>query len=285
MCLQFGTERPRRGRVSTIASQAWDQRQSSAEDAIDEPPNQPPSDNAGRGAFRRLLAGAALPLIAVLVLVAALTTVVGRHPIPPEHLPYERLDLSRPLGLATGFQLAALRDDPLLCRGVLELSALQTRPIESRRTGPFCGLLNAVEVQRSTVPYSGAVRVTCPVAAALYLWEREVVAPAADRHLGSPLARIDHLGTYSCRRIGGGPTGRPSQHATANAIDIAGFRLADGRRVTLLDGWDGSPGERAFLREIRDGACGLFRAVLGPDYNAAHRDHFHLDMGPHGVCR
>ncbi len=224
-------------------------------------------------------------MLAVLVLVVAMTTVIGRLPIPPEHLPYERLDLSRPLGLATGFQLAALGDDPLLCRGVLELSALRTRSIESRRTGAFCGFLNAIEVQTSTVPYSSAVRVTCPVAAALYLWEREVVAPAAQRHFRSPLARIDHLGTYSCRRIGGEPTGRPSQHATANAIDIAGFRLANGRRVTLLDGWDGEPEERAFLREIRDDACGLFRAVLGPDYNAAHRDHFHLDMGPYGVCR
>ena len=256
------------------------------EDAIDDPSTGPGADpRPGRGALGRLLAGAALPLLGVVVLAVALTTVVTLPRVPPEHLPYKRLDLARPIGLATGFQLAALRDDPLLCQGVLELSQLETRPIESRRTGAFCGFLNAVEMRRSTVPYSGPVRVTCPVAAALYLWEREVVAPAAERHLGSPVARIDHLGTYSCRRIGGGPTGRPSQHATANAIDIAGFRLADGRRVTLLGGWNGAPEERAFLREIRDGACDLFRGVLGPDYNAAHRDHFHLDMGPYGVCR
>ena len=77
----------------------------------------------------------------------------------------------------------------------------------------------------------------------------------------------------------------PSQHATANAIDVAGFRLADGRRITLTGGWDGKPAEQAFLRDLRDGACGLFKGVLSPDYNAAHHDHFHLDMGPFGVCR
>jgi len=244
-----------------------------------------PPDPGRRGSLGRLLAGGALPLLALLVLAAAVSTLLKLHPIPPEHLPYKRLDLSRPIGLATGFQLSALRGDLLLCHGVLELSSLRTRAVESRRTGDFCGFLNAVEVLRSTIPYSGPVRVTCPMAAALYLWEREVVAPAAVAHLGSPVARIDHLGTYSCRRIGGGPTGRPSQHATANAIDIAGFRLADGRRITLLGGWQGAPEEQAFLHAIRDGACGLFRGVLGPDYNAAHRDHFHLDMGPYRVCR
>ncbi len=225
-------------------------------------------------------------MLGLAVLAAAGAAVLQRHPIPPEHLPFERLDLNRPIGLATGLQLARLRDDPSMCQGVLDLSALETRPIPSRRTGAFCGLLNAVELQRSTVPYSAPLQVTCPMAAALHLWERDVVSPAAEKHLGSRLARIDHLGTYSCRRIGGGPAGRPSEHATANAIDIAGFRLADGRRVTLAGGWSrGAEAERAFLREIRDGACDLFRVVLGPDYNAAHRDHFHLDMGASRSCR
>ncbi|MEQ8815106.1 MAG: extensin family protein [Thalassobaculum sp.] len=232
------------------------------------------------------LAICVLPLLGLAVLVAVGLTLLRLHPIPPEHLPFGRLDLTRPIGLATGFQLARLRADPSMCRGVLDMSALEIRPIPSRRSGPFCGLLNAVELQRSTVPYSAPVRVTCPMAAALYLWEREVVGPAAERHLGSKLAGIDHLGTYSCRRIGGGPAGRPSEHATANAIDVAGFRLEDGRRITLAGDWsDGAEPERAFLREIRAGACDLFRVVLGPDYNAAHRDHFHLDMGAFRACR
>ena len=227
-----------------------------------------------------------LPLLVLALLVAVGLTLLRLPPVPPEHLPFARLDLERPVGLASGFQLARLRADPSLCRGVLELSALQSRPVPSRRTGEYCGFLNAVEVTRSTVAYSAPVRVTCPMAAALYLWERAVLAPAAAKHLGSPVVRIDHLGTYSCRRIGGGPSGMPSEHATANAIDIAGFRLADGRRITLAGDWNkGTDAERAFLRAVRDGACDLFRVVLGPDYNAAHRDHFHLDMGMFRACR
>jgi hypothetical protein len=209
-----------------------------------------------------------------------------RFPVPAEHLPFKPLDLERPIGLATGLQLASLKDDPDRCLAVLEASALEVRPIPTRKTGDFCGFSDAVQILQSTVPYSGPVRLTCPMAAALYLWEREIVAPAAEEHLGSPVVRLDHLGTYSCRRIGGGPTGRPSEHATANAIDIAGFRLADGRRLTLAGDWSkGSAAERKFLRQVRDGACDLFRVVLGPDYNAAHRDHFHFDMGRFGVCR
>jgi hypothetical protein len=76
-----------------------------------------------------------------------------------------------------------------------------------------------------------------------------------------------------------------SQHATANALDIAGFRLADGRRISVLADWSDSGDKGRFLREVREGACKQFNTVLGPDYNAAHRNHFHVDMGRWQVCR
>lgn len=241
---------------------------------------------SGPGGFVGFLAGAALPLLGVSLLAVAVYGILQRFPVPGEHLPFKPLDLERPIGLATGLQLANLKSDPNQCLAVLDASALKVRAIPERKTGEFCGFSNAVQILQSTVPYSGPVRVTCPLAAGLYLWEREIVAPAAETHLGGRVVRLDHLGTYSCRRIGGGTTGRPSEHATANAIDIAGFRLEDGRRVTVLGDWSkGSAAEQAFLREVRDGACDLFRVVLGPDYNSAHRDHFHFDMGRFGVCR
>jgi len=109
-----------------------------------------------------------------------------------------------------------------------------------------------------------------------------VVQPAAARHLGTSIARIDHFGSYSCRRLYGRSQGDWSEHATANALDVAGFRFADGRRMTIIDDWNGSPDEQAFLREVRDGACRLFATVLSPDYNAAHRDHLHLDQAARG---
>jgi hypothetical protein len=80
----------------------------------------------------------------------------------------------------------------------------------------------------------------------------------------------------------GRDAGAWSEHATANALDIAAFRFADGRRVSVVGDWEGTPEERAFLREVRDGACKLFATVLSPDYNAAHRDHFHLDQADRG---
>ncbi len=76
-----------------------------------------------------------------------------------------------------------------------------------------------------------------------------------------------------------------SQHATANALDISGFDLADGQKIRLRSDWDGSEAEQAFLRAARDSACDWFRMVLSPDYNAAHHDHFHVDQGLWMGCR
>jgi hypothetical protein len=128
----------------------------------------------------------------------------------------------------------------------------------------------------------------CPLAAALASWEWDVVQPAAVRAFGTTVARIDHYGSYACRRIYGRASGGWSEHARAAAIDIAGFRLADGRRITVAADWKGQGAEARFLHEVRDGACRLFGTILSPDYNAAHRDHLHLDearRGGWGVCR
>lgn len=233
------------------------------------------------------------PAVACLViaLIAAVLMAVDRF--PRQHSPFASFDLNAPVGLATGTKLARLRDDPAACRALVEQTRMQVSPVADRREGSFCALTNVVAIERSAIAFSGPVRLTCPMAAARYLWERDVVEPAAARHFRAEVARIDHLGTYACRRIGGREGvqgdgqggGPPSEHATANAIDVSAFRLEGGRTVSLARGWQGSADERAFLREVRDGACRLFRVVLGLDYNAAHRDHFHFDLGPYGACR
>jgi hypothetical protein len=99
------------------------------------------------------------------------------------------------------------------------------------------------------------------------------------------VSRIVHFGTYSCRNINHRTIGRRSEHASANALDVAGFVLADGTSVTVAQDWKGDSRKAALLRDLRDGACRFFDVVLGPDYNAAHRDHFHLDMGRYRACR
>ena len=129
---------------------------------------------------------------------------------------------------------------------------------------------------------------TCAVAAGLSFWIDREVRPAARDLLGSELASIEHLGAYSCRRLYGRGTGPWSEHATGDAIDIAAFVLADGTRVSVLRDWDGEEKKAQFLHRVRNGACSAFGTVLSPDYNAAHRDHLHLDQQPRGlggVCR
>jgi hypothetical protein len=107
---------------------------------------------------------------------------------------------------------------------------------------------------------------------------RYAVRPAAKQYLGADVVRIETMGTFNCRNIYGGRSGKLSEHAFANAVDVSAFVLRDGRRVSVLSGWNGSSEERAFLRRLHQSACKRFGTVLGPDYNAAHANHFHLDM-------
>ena len=220
----------------------------------------------------------------LVVLAVVIGGIVAVDRIPPQHSPLAPLDLEQPVGVATGWKMARLRYDPAVCRDVLARSLLDFLPLPDRDEGAFCRLRDTVLMERSPSGAWPPVRVTCAMAAALHVWQREVVAVAAAHHYNAKGVRIEPAGTYSCRFIRDS-TGRPSEHATANAIDVLGFRMSDGRRVSVLSGWSGSPTDRAFLREVRDGSCRLFRGVLSPDYNAAHRDHFHLDMGPYDVCR
>ena len=125
--------------------------------------------------------------------------------------------------------------------------------------------------------------VTCPLARNFAGWAQYGVARAARQMLGSDLVRIETMGSYSCRNIAG--SGRLSEHAQANAVDVSAFVLADGQRITVAGGWNGSKRERKFLQTIHDSACKRFGTVLSPDYNSAHRDHFHLDMSGKDYCR
>ncbi len=203
----------------------------------------------------------------------------------PQHSPWAPLDLRDPPGWATRTKLIALRSDVAECRAVLERSQIAFTALPETGEGE-CARPDRTRLgDYPLAPDTPAV--TCPVAAALELWRRESVAPAARNILGSDLARIEHLGAFSCRRMYGGADGPWSEHATANAIDIAAFVLEDGRRISVLGDWDGEGDKAAFLRAVRDGACGSFATVLSPDYNAAHADHFHLDQDDRwaGVCR
>jgi len=203
-------------------------------------------------------------------------------------------DPGAPIGPLTARRLAAL-GGPEMCRAFLENAGIDHARVTPHRSSAQCGHDDAVRLG-SDGALALAVRpaslgIRCPLAAAFAMWHWHVVQPAAVAHLGSPVTAIDHFGSYSCRRVYGAAEGRWSEHATANAVDIAGFRLADGRRVSVAGDWNGSEGDAAarsrFLREVRDGGCRLFSTTLSPDYNQAHRDHLHLDMSERwsGYCR
>ena len=196
-------------------------------------------------------------------------------------------DLNEPVGRTTLLRLQSLRADDSLCRAVLDQAQLRYAVLPPLRQGE-CGYTLTVRYQPDIALRPSAPGMSCAMAAGVHLWLRDVVAPAAQAHYGSPLAAVDHFGTYSCRRIYGGETGNLSEHARANAFDVSGFSLQSGRQISIARHWNGSPPDQAFLREIRDGACRIFGTTLSPDYNAAHADHFYLDMaarGFGGYCR
>lgn len=206
----------------------------------------------------------------------------------PEHDPAAPFTLSQKDGWATGRKLAALRSDTAVCRSVLTRSAIGLSELPPAGEGT-CRRADRLRLDDGLALRPRGADATCAVKAGTIRWLEYRLQPVAQQILGSPVATLEHLGTNSCRRIGGGETGSWSEHATGNAIDIAAFVLADGRRISVLKDWSGSdPDKRAFLRAAHDAACRDFGTVLGPEYNAAHRDHFHLDQAERGwgsFCR
>lgn len=205
---------------------------------------------------------------------------------PPQNLPWKPLSIAHPIGSATRAKVAALADDPRRCLALLEEAGVKASPVPDRTDRDYCVVANAVRLQSGGVPTdpSGLV-MRCPVAVAWTIWTRHAVEPAARELLDAELTRVETYGTYACRRIYGRETGPPSRHATAEAIDVAGFRTGDGRRVRVVSDWDRGDEAGLFLRRVRDDACRVFGGTLSPDYNAAHRDHFHLETGGWTVCR
>jgi len=206
--------------------------------------------------------------------------------VPSRFNPFAPLQIADEINWLTRFKLSRLERNGPQCLAVLADSPIAHRPVSDRPLEQGCGLSNAVEVSRSAIGLSRSFTATCPLTVAWSLFERHVLLPAAREHLGQEVVRVSHFGTYACRNVNHRAGGQRSEHATANAIDIAGFVLADGQQVTVKGDWAGGNARRsAFLRALRDGACDYFDVVLSPDYNEAHHDHLHFDMGSYRACR
>lgn len=167
-----------------------------------------------------------------------------------------------------------------------DTAGLESIPSNPKKRDDVCGwdIARVMYGQDDVIFAPGESNMQCPLSIASYLWVREVDA-IAQRRFGQGLSKVHHMGTYSCRRMRGNGSGKWSEHAFANAWDVAAFEFQDGTRIDVLNGWDGPYAESSFLREVRDVACDIFNVTLSPNYNAAHADHFHLDMGPSRSCR
>jgi hypothetical protein len=123
-----------------------------------------------------------------------------------------------------------------------------------------------------------AATLACPIVSVLDRWLSDSVQPAAQRWFGSRVVEIRQISAYSCRGMNGNANAHISEHAFGNALDIAAFTLADGRRITVKDGWHGLPEEQGFLRDVQGAACQRFNTVLAPGSNVYHYDHIHVDL-------
>lgn len=183
----------------------------------------------------------------------------------------------------------AVNPDAGKCLAKLGETGTRFTPIPDRYYGVGCSTVNAVTLNalqgdRAQFSLANIGPVTCPTANLMIGWVRFGVDRAARQILGSPLEKIETMGSYSCRNVAG--TSRRSAHSTAEAIDVSAFILADGRRISVLNDWsDGTKAEREFLKVVHRSACKRFGTVLGPDYNTAHLDHLHLEKGSGAFCR
>jgi Extensin-like protein C-terminus len=148
------------------------------------------------------------------------------------------------------------------------------------RTPPALGPRRAPQTTAAVGPatLTPPATLACPIVSALDRWVSDGVQPAAMRWFGAPVVEIKQIASYSCRSMVGSGTSHISEHAFGNAIDIAAFTLADGRRISVQEGWHGTPEQQGFLHDVQLAACDNFTTVLAPGYNTAHYNHIHVDL-------
>lgn len=226
-------------------------------------------------------------LILVILVSAATAGAFWFGLVPQRYSPFAPVSLEHAPGWFLDPKLAALRRDPALCLSVLKAPHIDASPVADQPVKNGCGWTNAVRFVAAGGARLGAEPMTCELAAAVTLWIEHEVQPAATAAFGKRVASIEDMGTYDCRNILGNPMWKDvkSQHAKANALDLAGFTLEDGRKISVLKDWPAKTPEGKFLHAIKDRSCGYFRVSLGPEANAAHKNHFHFDRGPMWSCR
>lgn len=228
---------------------------------------------------------AAFSCVVLVFLFGAFLLAAPLSPLPDEWNPLEPLDIAAPVTPVTHWKLRRVGNGAQ-CVSNLAQSGATYLAMDDLEVSELCGITNRVRLSKVGRSELSPVETTCSIALRLAYWERHSIQPAAQAHLGQSVGGLGHFSSYSCRPIRT-PQGQArfmSTHATASAIDINSVTTQAGTHLTLLDGWN-DPSSGPFWKEIFKGACDWFVTALGPNFNALHADHFHLQSVGWGSCR
>jgi hypothetical protein len=218
-----------------------------------------------------------------LIVSAYTTSRFGVFEWPRAYDPLALPDLKHEPNILTNWQMRLVDMQAADCALVLQRAGIPVVLKPTTGVGSNCKVYGAATITQFSTARIKPEDMKCAIAARLYMWERHELQRLALKHFGQNVAEILHFGSYSCRTIRGRSS--MSEHATANAFDISGFKLADGRTISLRRDWTKNGPNAQFLREARDALCHWFNATLSPDYNKDHANHFHVDMGWWRTCR
>ncbi|KAA0020441.1 extensin family protein [Salinicola corii] len=228
------------------------------------------------------------PATLFLILLIALGVALdkGIWQIPREWNPLAPLVVSDPVTPVTRWKLKALSGDRDACLNALDTAPdIRYVPLADYTPAADCPLENVVRVVHTQVSFNASFVASCSLALAWTLYEQHELQPLSQRIFGKRVASVRHYGSFACRNIYHRENARRSEHATASALDVAAFGLEDGHSISVLDDWRDGDERGRFLEDAQEGACHYFGTTLGPDYNAAHANHFHLGMRGVSFCR
>ncbi|WP_147196760.1 extensin family protein [Pantoea sp. MBD-2R] len=225
--------------------------------------------------------------VGVVILLVLLVTPFLEKNLPSEWNPFTPLRVTDAPTVVTRYKLKRLQGDTAGCIAILQ-NAREAGYIRFSQPPPVsgaCPIAVPIRVQSfGDVRLSASFLASCSLALSTTMFVTQVAKPLAAAELGSSLAQIDHLGSYACRNIYHRAQGRLSEHATADALDIAGFRLQNGRRISVLQDWPRQQPQSHWLQAVFQQSCDYYGNALGPGYNSAHANHFHLGMRGFNLC-
>jgi len=203
--------------------------------------------------------------------------------LPPQYDPTQPLDLKNSWTFMTPFKLRILANSDSFCRASLRTSSLHLQPHNHTGT-KNCPLTDVVTVSDPAIILEPrSFLASCNLAVRWDLFEALIAKPVTREIFGMDLRGITHLGSFACRDVRNRP-GAQSSHATADAIDVSGFILADGQEISV-GAWN-KPGPNGhYLHILKKRACEVFGTVLSPDYDSLHANHFHFQATGFGLCQ